>query len=175
MGRSVYILGASAELERATRAVRMVRAAGYEVAFDWPANMRREGLRSDRELGSGVRFASMQACLGAATSADIVWLLLPSAGVETVGAWVELGAALASTRSFLGGVEAVLATGSDSQRSIFLEAAIHVGREDEAAIGHLRTFFPLSAEVGVEQEREAKAGNEHGGTLRPIARCGEAR
>jgi hypothetical protein len=96
MVRTVYVAGASTELERAERAMNFVRRLGWEVAHDWVADVRRvreEGGREDDELTDAERREFAEADLYAVASADLLWLLSPT--TASSGAWVEFGFFLA--------------------------------------------------------------------------------
>lgn len=92
----IYIAGAMAEIERAEHAIIAARALGYEATFDWPANVRAVG-RPDHALTVAELRPHLRRNLEAVRSAAVHWMLTPSAGVTTVGGWVELGYQLAVT------------------------------------------------------------------------------
>jgi excisionase family DNA binding protein len=88
--RRVFVAGPSAELSRCVRAVAEVRDAlgPGGVTFDWcPLVVQ---AREGRPVPSDADQAA--ACLRGLAESDLVWLLLPSPGVSTVGAWFEAGA-----------------------------------------------------------------------------------
>lgn len=97
----VYIAGASREIERAEKWIRHVKGVkGLEVTCDWPAAMRAAG--ADVDLCEDDRRRYARADWEGVERADVLWLLRPT--VESTGAWVELGIALAGkTRVIVSG------------------------------------------------------------------------
>lgn len=110
----VYVAGASAEIDRARRVIAELHQRGHEVLFDWPAAIDAAGGRANGLSEERVHYARED--YGAALACDVLVLLVPSA--STIGAWVELGAALSQNAL-------VLASGlaSDFERTIFTALA----------------------------------------------------
>lgn len=92
----IYVAGASAEIERARRVIAELRARGIEVPGDWPAIVDAHNGRTNHGLTDDERRSAARACMRAAVDCDVFLLLVPHA--QTIGAWVELGAALESDR-----------------------------------------------------------------------------
>ncbi len=86
----VYVAGASAELERARRAISMLELAGFEVTFDWTAPVAEHG--SAHPDPDECR-AYAQTDEDAVDESHLLWLLVPHA--DTKGAWWEAGRARA--------------------------------------------------------------------------------
>lgn len=151
--RGVYVAGASAEIARAERVIRLLTESGVAVTFDWPAHMRRvEG--TSTTLTREIAEQSADADLDGVKRASVVLLLEPGTfeyvyiarhggdeyrdqQITTTGAWSELGAALAL------GIPVVVARPPaprhDDPRepfahNIFLARAALVCADDDAAI-----------------------------------------
>jgi len=91
----VYVAGASAEIGRARGVIAALRARGLEIVHDWPAVIDAHGGRANTGLTDDERAAAAHECWAAACNCDVLLLLVPHA--TTVGAWVELGAALTTS------------------------------------------------------------------------------
>lgn len=90
----VYVAGASSELERAERAMSLVRAMpGKKLVHDWVSIIRHHGASIPPDWTSEQKRAEAQRCLEAVRTANLVWLLVPD--VPSQGCWVEWGAAYA--------------------------------------------------------------------------------
>lgn len=90
--RTIYVAGASAELDRARRVMARITELGGRVAFDWTEEVEAwtsEALR----LKDTERAERINACLEAAETAERVVLLVPDEDVHTRGAWAEATAA----------------------------------------------------------------------------------
>lgn len=97
---TIYVAGASAELERAeavqARLGEPPLSLRYSVTKDWTKQVRAERVeqgKADHELGVALQKRIVNEDLVAVFNAAIVWLLLPPRDIHTVGMWVELGAA----------------------------------------------------------------------------------
>ena len=112
MSLSVYVAGASSELDKAEHYVNRLRSRGVSISYDWPAAMRAEP-KSDAELSDLERHRYGSDDLLGVRLAQVVWLLAPVVGSR--GCWVELGYALALNRH-------VIVSGDDG-RSIFTALA----------------------------------------------------
>jgi len=94
----VYVAGSSKEMERAERVMNALRAAGHEITADWVAKIREVGVANPADFT--VRLAAAQADLDGVNNADAFVFLHPAPGVQTTGAWVELGYRLAHCDSY---------------------------------------------------------------------------
>lgn len=90
---SIYVAGASKELDRARRVMAMLREAGHEITCDWTEPVSKYG-SIPRTTGDAVR-AIDEDLLGI-QDAEVFVFLHPAPGVPTTGAWFELGYAAAS-------------------------------------------------------------------------------
>lgn len=93
--RRAYVGGASSEIERVERFIARLRAAGYIITFDWPAQIRASGKPANIGLTREERFAAWSACMEGVESADEVVIIAPRNGRTTKGAWGEMGIAIA--------------------------------------------------------------------------------
>jgi nucleoside 2-deoxyribosyltransferase len=93
MAPRVYVAGSSRELERAERVIAEAQRRGFIVTQDWPAAVRAAGA-SNEGLTHEQRTSAARECMRGVHTADAVVLLVPAAGVETIGAWFELGYAV---------------------------------------------------------------------------------
>ena len=152
---TIYIAGASAELERCESFRDACRAMGYVVTFDW-AVVRRASSKTDAELTPSERAEIKGACYRGAASCDVFVLLLPGIGdgdafgmaprLHTIGAWCELGYAEATRHQVtLGhGSREIIVVGESPERTVFAAGLPHYAT-DEAALRQLAEM--IGAEV----------------------------
>ncbi len=126
----IYVAGASKEPERVRAAMTAVRAHGWEVTLDWLADIEAAG-SANEGLSQLDRVRYAQSDLRGIDRADVVWLLAPVIG--GVGAWVELGYALA--RGYT-----VIVSGASSARTIFAALAEEEHVSDLDALASLRDY-----------------------------------
>lgn len=91
----VYVIGASAELDRAERVIAALRERGFVITADWPADVRRAraaGLASDAEVPHDIAREIADANVHAIETADVVVALSPPGPSTGYGA--DLMAAL---------------------------------------------------------------------------------
>lgn len=100
--KTIYVAGASAELDLVRGYIARLRDAGHEITFDWTGEVAQWG-SSAAALTEEQRRGLAKKDIDAIMAAEVFWLLVPSA--VTQGAWIELGVAL--TRARLRGVEEV--------------------------------------------------------------------
>lgn len=125
----VYIAGASQEIERAERAIHLARVAAFEIAFDWPAQVREVGDANPADASDGQRRAWADALLTGVDGCHAFWLLAPAA--PTIGAWIEFGRALARGKYTLV---------SGRGESIFLASALESAADDETGLAMLCAY-----------------------------------
>ncbi len=92
---TVYVAGASAEVERAERVMGWLRDAGLTIALDWTIPVRALGGQG-ASLTEAERRAHAEADLEAVQDSDVLLALIPPRGVHTQGMWAELGVAWAA-------------------------------------------------------------------------------
>lgn len=140
----VYVAGSSKEIDRVQVAQQAVVDAGASISFDWTAvvvaNMR-AGI-TDEMLPPAIKRRHARADLGGIERADVFWLLLPE--TPSIGAWVELGSALAAAKGH--GRPVVVASGH-GPRPLFAELCDAILHSDEDAAVWIRAL--------VERAREA--------------------
>lgn len=121
----VYVAGASKERELVGRYMRRLENAGHLVTFDWTRDMdaRAAAGQKDADLSDAQRLEYATEDLLAIARADLFWMLVPTNA--SVGAWAELGYALAA-------LKATVVSG-DHRRSIFCAAANEHFATHEAA------------------------------------------
>jgi hypothetical protein len=116
---TVYISGASAELELVEELRDRLHLAGVDVLDSWMRAVRRARRlgKTDRDLSpldaskhALDDFAAIEVC-------DVFWLVVPNAGTKSLGAWLELGFAI-GTREF-GGLHPSIVVSGDVSASIF--------------------------------------------------------
>lgn len=109
----IYVAGASAEVDRAILVCTALRAAGHEIAYDWPMKVKQHGpMTRDAAMMTQIGREELAAVL----SADVFWLLTPTS--NSTGSWVELGVALASGAL-------VVSSGGGEFRNPFQHLALH--------------------------------------------------
>lgn len=164
---TIYVAGASADLARAKSAMHAAVSVGFRVLFDWTAAIEAEAAKGNRDsdlvLEEQRRYAA--ADLHAATIADVFWLLVPSQKSASIGAWVELGAALVSMRVRQGLYEKsplVVASAPDNalaKFSIFTALVTHRFDSDKEALECIAQL-PVQRAAALELERRSARGYE---------------
>lgn len=91
----VYVAGSSREIPRVREAIRMLVRGGCTISGDWVSQVEQHGSAGAR-LDDLQRASCAQHDLDAIDRADAILVLWPR--TESVGAYVELGYALAATR-----------------------------------------------------------------------------
>lgn len=87
----VYVAGASAQLERAKAAIVELERHSIVVTSSWPKVIGAVGAPNPRDATLAQYTEWSLRDLGEVDEADYLLLLLPPRGIETVGAYVELG------------------------------------------------------------------------------------
>jgi hypothetical protein len=132
----VYVAGASAERAEVAKYIERLRKAGAEITHDWVADIEASGGLANVGLTPAQRLEYALVDLEGVRDADIFWLLLPSG--STIGAWVELGAAITwgMTRNQAtdgqSGKPHTIVSGDNVDRTIFtsLTTAVYGDHED---------------------------------------------
>ena len=135
----IYLAGASKEVDECAAAIAQLREMGHDVVLDWTKSVlenRAKGV-ADQHLSESDRVAFASADLNAAVSADILWLRTPRNA--SLGAWVELGAALHAAR--YNRQKTVIVSG-DHRQTIFTSLAHVFFDTHEAALDYLRSRVP---------------------------------
>lgn len=123
---SIYVIGASAELERAERVIAALRERGAEVVGDWTASVRaaREaGYATDATVPRETARKAARANRAAIRAAEVVIALVPER--PSAGYGYDLGIAHEE------GLEVIR---SGPARSIYDHDAVRVVESDEAAV-----------------------------------------
>jgi hypothetical protein len=92
MKKTIYVAGASAQIELNEKFRDKLREAGWIITFDWAAKVREVGNASPDD--PEIRREAALADLKGVADADVLWLLQPDPTSTSTGAWVELGAAI---------------------------------------------------------------------------------
>lgn len=90
----VYVAGASAEIERCEALITKLREHGIAVTSEWPESVRKAG-SANHGLDHETRLDAARDCASSVAVSDWIVALEPESGTHTIGAWVELGIALA--------------------------------------------------------------------------------
>lgn len=131
LGRTtIYVAGASTEVDKIASYVAELRRAGLSITHDWTAQVQlaRAAGKSDKDYTQGERNKFAWDDMHGVLSARFLWLVLPEVSARSVGAWVELGAAVASDKTIIV---------SGEHPSIFLEFATYRFKTHEEALKHL--------------------------------------
>lgn len=113
MIRSIYVASAFADYRRTRRVQRMLRAAGFEISFDWSAAAD-DAPGGDADVAGIERLAAAVDDARGVAQADALLLLTPEDKTMGCGCWVELGLALAMNKR-------IVITGAQRDRTIFCE------------------------------------------------------
>lgn len=106
---SVYVAASTGEIERAEKAMELVRAADLEVTSTWVEDVRKHGA-NPVAASTKKRLGWAESCLRGVRKAGALWLLMPEEFSH--GAFTELGYAL-------GVQKPVVISGSGLGRSVF--------------------------------------------------------
>lgn len=133
----IYIAGSSNELERAETAISVANGAGMVVTFDWTRLVREVGDANPKAATQSQKQHWAWNDLEGVKLADLFWLLTPK--THSVGAWVEMGFAIAQNipviaspmpGSIFGGIAHFFDSDKLAFEEILLRAA--AGKELEA-------------------------------------------
>src|ERR1700747_2806340 len=117
----IYVAGASKERLMIADYMRRLREAGFEITHDWIAEMDQEKT-PDNELSHEKAEKYGRRNLYGVLQADLFWLMIPEN--QSLGAWVELGYALARMGVIVSG---------DRTKSIFVHLSCdHFKTHEEA-------------------------------------------
>lgn len=93
----IYVMGSSKEIDRVRAAYMRLRAGGHTITRDW-TEVVLSAPGPDSSLTDEVCREVADADLDAVMETETVLLLVPKPG-ESIGSWVELGAALGALRA----------------------------------------------------------------------------
>ena len=122
---TVYVAGASAEVDMIVGYMAALREGGVHITHDWTPDviLARRMCVSERELAGALRMKAASEDFAGVASADILWLVVPEA--SSVGCWAELG--------YAHGVGTpIVASGPCVLRTIFTEFALRFTTHDSA-------------------------------------------
>lgn len=113
--KSIYVAASSQEAELASDLAKLLKNAGWRITHSWFQEFVVDGRvpGRDRDVPTDVRTSAAKTDIDAVLQASWLWLLVPQG--SSVGAWVELGAAIASGRRIV--------VSGDWRRTIFSELA----------------------------------------------------
>lgn len=112
----VYLSGASKELNRCCLWRDNLIKEGIDITVDWMKEIEKNGF-GDEFIPGKRRAQFAKNDINGVLDADVFWLLVPNN--QSLGAWVELGAAL-SKSIIIGGIDIIT---SGPWRSIFMDLA----------------------------------------------------
>ena len=161
---TLYVAGASAEIERCEAFRDACKAMGYVVTVDWCAMVRSVGAANGGLADDQRRAAKALAYEGASTC-DVFVLLLPGGYMTTrgarfnatIGAWCELGHSEATRHNVTWGYPSreFLVVGDSPERTVFAVDLPHYAT-DADALRHLAEMIGLEAS-SVKAEAETGA------------------
>lgn len=120
----VYLAASAAEIHRARQCRAFLVEGGVEVLASWIENVAAVGSSNPRDATKRDRHRWSVSDLTELSSADLVWMLAPSIGHETRGAWVEVG--------FAFGIAKQLVFSGDTKQSIFCSLGLEYDSDAEA-------------------------------------------
>ena len=132
----LYVAGASAEIKRCEAFRDAAVALGCTLSADWMAMVREVGNANHLCTDDERREAKQLAGEGV-RRCDMFVLLMPRAGMATIGAWYELGLAENCMCD-------VLLVGDAPERTVMSHGLDHISSDDEA-LGHLRRMMEREA------------------------------
>ena len=136
-GPAVYVAAASSEMERAKRVTAKLKEMGYRVISTWIDTITNVGDANPMHAPVKDRQQWSMDDLNQVLDAQVMCLLLPPKPIETIGAYVEFGFALAfqmlAEQTRAAGAPAperyILTAGPE--RSIFTALSMHFATDDE--------------------------------------------
>ncbi len=155
---TLYVAGASKEIDRCEAFMRAAQALGFELTYDWVSIMR-QAPAPDGELDEAILRAIGTSEIDAVLESELFVLLHPQPGSQSTGCWTELGAILAVKRlqfaTFRNRVvcePAIVAVCPEKglRKGPFWPLADHVVSTDDEALSFL-------ADVMAEARAEAQA------------------
>lgn len=130
MAISVYIAGATADLERAEAMRRVLLTIdGVTVTSTWTDVVRARGHGNPREASADARRGWSQTDLAQVAQAKVLLFLVPLPEQPTRGAWVELGYAYAMNK--------IIVSCGDTRQSIFAALGVEFAL-DWAAVEYIK-------------------------------------
>ncbi len=161
----VYVAASSSEMERAKLAIEMLAAVGIECTSRWYATIVAVGEGNPADATHADRLQWAQDNLDDIKRSDVVWMLVPSPGVMSHGAFFELG----FTRGLRAPVPevllpkvidmslvsweapAIVASGGD-HRWVFVALADRVEPNDAAGLDAVLELFHLWLSANVARQ-----------------------
>lgn len=133
--RRIYVAASSMEIERAKRCIAWAIEDGHVVTHDWPSVIEAHGEANPTGEGWDLsrRRDVARSNVDGVWSANVLWMLAPE--TPTVGAWVELGVAIAVKKSF--DIDIIVSGPAYATASIFAGYADAIFETDLAARKHL--------------------------------------
>lgn len=131
MSGTLYIAGASAEVDMVVEYAAKAAAIGWHQTFEWWRDVLENRKRNvpDVALTDKERERLSRADLEGVARAEVVWLIIPPPG-RSAGAWLELGAAIATKKRII--------VSGDWRRSIFTSLAERRFDTHDEALAWLR-------------------------------------
>lgn len=119
----VYVAGASVEIGRARSWMTRLRDVDITVTSTWPEVITRAGAPNPVDASPDQLTEWVLRDLAEAEASDVLWLLLPPKDVQTVGAYIELGAARRD--------RTLIVMSGGPHRSIFTPVLAHRSFDDD--------------------------------------------
>ena len=137
MRKKIYVAACSREKERVAGIYGQIAASSnLEVTFNWLAQIDAFDGTPEAQMDPRTRKFCAEADEQAIERADYLWLLAPSVGMTTRGAWFELGYA---RRAYLAKcAPIILVSGPERFQTIFTECAHRFFETDMDALVWLR-------------------------------------
>lgn len=137
-GVRIYVAGASAEMARAKTVIAKLKEKGFTVVSTWTDVITKVGDANPMSASREDRAEWSTTDLMQVADAEVLWLLLPPKGTETIGAYIELGFAMniqmmmaQAKAAGMPAPERFIVT-SGTERSIFTALTNHYVTDDEA-------------------------------------------
>ena len=127
--KSIYVAGASGEIDIVEPYVKRLKEAGFLIAHDWCAVVRKVG-SANTVMTCAERRGHTLTDREASQCADVFWLLVPKR--VSVGCWVEFGYATSS-----GSNAKRVVVSADDERSIFTALADESFETHESAFRYI--------------------------------------
>ena len=113
---TIYLAGASADIDRVETLRDELIAAGHSISHDWTADVRALG-NANHGLTREQREHAADSCLAGVRACSVFVLLMPPNTIGTIGAWVEYGFALGERKRVI--------VVDDDERSVMTAALVN--------------------------------------------------
>lgn len=111
---TIYVASATQQYNLVEHYVDRLRERGFDISYEWTADVRAGGFKPDVELSEIHRRFAARMCKQGVEEAGLIWMLTPTMKEHGCGMWVEMGLAFAMNKR-------VIISGPLARRTVFAE------------------------------------------------------